>query len=145
MPDDLPINEAITVPGDELSYRFTTSGGPGGQNVNKVHTRVELRWILDTTSAPIPHDAMQRLRGAAGRRLSSEGVLLLVSDRHRTQLRNIGDARERLVELIRGALPRPKPRRKTKVSRAAKKRRVKAKRQRSEVKKGRARVRGDGS
>ena len=141
----ISVTDTISLADDEIEERFLRSPGPGGQNVNKVHTRVELRWILDTTSAPIPHDAMQRLRGAAGRRLSSEGVLLLVSDRHRTQLRNIGDARERLVELIRGALPRPKPRRKTKVSRAAKKRRVKAKRQRSEVKKGRARVRGDGS
>lgn len=118
----------------ELEERFVRSSGPGGQNVNKVSTAVELRFNLaDNTTIPPP--AKARLVKLAGRRLTDDGVLIIQADRFRTQEMNRSDARKRLTELIAQSLIAPKPRIKTKPSRGAKERRLKAKNERSGVKK----------
>lgn len=118
----------------ELEERFVRSSGPGGQNVNKVSTAVELRFNLaDNTTIPPP--AKARLVKLAGRRLTDDGVLIIQADRFRTQEMNRSDARKRLIELIAESLIAPKPRIKTKPSRGAKERRLKAKTERSGVKK----------
>jgi ribosome-associated protein len=118
----------------ELEERFVRSSGPGGQNVNKVSTAVELRFNLaDNTTIPPP--AKARLVKLAGRKLTDDGVLIIQADRFRTQEMNRSDARKRLIELIAESLIAPKPRIKTKPSRGAKERRLKAKTERSGVKK----------
>lgn len=135
MPEDLPIVTGVIVPADALEVRFTTSTGPGGQNVNKVNTRAVVRLPLQELAPLIPEDAMERLRSQAGpARLTDDGVLYIGSERTRHQARNLADARARLAELIRGALPRPKPRKPTKPSRSAKRRRLNDKRKRGEIK-----------
>ena len=118
----------------ELEERFVRSSGPGGQNVNKVSTAVELRFNL-AGNTYIPPPAKARLVKLAGRRLTDDGVLIIQADRFRTQDMNRSDARKRLAELIAESLIAPKPRIKTKPSRGAKERRLKAKTERSGVKK----------
>lgn len=118
----------------ELEERFVRSSGPGGQNVNKVSTAVELRFNLAGNTS-IPPPAKARLVKLAGRRLTDDGVLIIQADRFRTQDMNRSDARKRLAELIAESLVAPKPRIKTKPSRGAKERRLKAKTERSGVKK----------
>ncbi|MFN0218973.1 MAG: alternative ribosome rescue aminoacyl-tRNA hydrolase ArfB [Hyphomicrobium sp.] len=125
---DLEISET------ELEERFVRSSGPGGQNVNKVSTAVELRFDLNANTS-IPPGAKARLVRLAGRRLTLDGVLIIQADQFRTQEMNRSDARSRLKELIAAALVAPKPRIKTKPGRAAKERRLKAKTVRSGVKK----------
>ena len=118
----------------ELEERFVRSSGPGGQNVNKVSTAVELRFnFAGNTSIPPP--AKARLVKLAGRRLTDDGVLIIQADRFRTQDMNRSDARKRLIDLIAESLIAPKPRIKTKPSRGSKERRLKAKTERSGVKK----------
>ena len=118
----------------ELEERFVRSSGPGGQNVNKVSTAVELRFNLAGNTS-IPAAAKARLVKLAGRRLTDDGILIIQADRFRTQDMNRSDARKRLAELIADSLIAPKPRIKTKPSRGAKERRLKAKTERSGVKK----------
>jgi ribosome-associated protein len=118
----------------ELEERFVRSSGPGGQNVNKVSTAVELRFNLAGNTS-IPPPAKSRLVKLAGRRLTDEGILIIQADRFRTQDMNRSDARKRLIELIAESLIAPKPRIKTKPSRGSKERRLKAKTERSGVKK----------
>ncbi len=125
--DDLVVNERVTIPGAELSWTAVQSGGPGGQNVNKVATKVQLRWALADSTA-LPDWARERLTGLAGRKIDQAGNLLLSSSSTRSQERNLELARERLAALVREALDRPKPRRPTRPSRAAKRRRMDAKR-----------------
>jgi len=138
--DDLTVTPRVTIPGDELEATFTTSSGPGGQNVNRVQTRAVLRWDLSATRILGP-DAAARLRTLAGSRLTQDGVLVLACGRQRTQARNLAEVRERLADLVRHALRPPRPRRATRVPRGAKRRRLKGKRRRSEVKRLRGRVR----
>ncbi len=137
----LQITPSITIREHELSERFVRASGPGGQNVNKVATAVELRF--DVGASSLPEDVKARLAALAGSRMSADGVLLIDSRSHRTQSQNRAEARERLVELVRQASVRPKARRKTRPPRAAKQRRIEAKVQRGRIKAGRGRVRGE--
>ena len=129
----LKITDEISVDERELEERFVRASGPGGQNVNKVSTAVELRFDVGR-SASLPEGVRVRLSRLAGRRLSDEGILVIRADRFRTQERNREDARERLAELIRQAAVVPKRRVPTRPSRAAKERRRQEKAQRSRVK-----------
>jgi ribosome-associated protein len=129
----LAVSGSFSIPEGELQERFFTAGGPGGQNVNKVASAVELRFDI-ARSASLPEAVRQRLMSLAGRRLTQDGVLVIQARRHRTQERNRADARERLAELIRQALMPPKPRRPTKPTKASKARRVEAKKGRGKVK-----------
>ena len=137
----LHVTPSLVIRENELHERFVRASGPGGQNVNKVATAVELRF--DVGASALPEDVKARLVALAGRRISADGVLLIDSREHRTQTQNREAARERLVELVRQAAVRPKSRRKTKPSKAARERRVEAKVQRARVKAGRGRVTGE--
>lgn len=137
--EDLIINDDITIPGSELSWTAVTSGGPGGQNVNKVATKVQLRWELADSQA-LPDWARERLVALAGRKIDQAGNLLISSSTTRSQDRNLELARERLAELVRAALERPRERRPTRPSRAARARRVETKRRISQKKASRQRV-----
>ncbi|WP_058557248.1 alternative ribosome rescue aminoacyl-tRNA hydrolase ArfB [Thiohalocapsa sp. ML1] len=137
----LHITPDIAIDEDELSERFVRSPGPGGQNVNKVATAVQLSF--DVRNSPsLPAAVRARLERLAGSRLDTAGVLTIHAHRHRTRERNRADARERLAELIAKASHVPKPRRPTKPSRAAKARRVDEKKQRAGIKRMRGAVRG---
>ncbi|MFW5925070.1 MAG: alternative ribosome rescue aminoacyl-tRNA hydrolase ArfB [Myxococcota bacterium] len=142
MNEDLTIRPGVVIPASDLEWEAVRASGPGGQHVNKTATRVELRFDLQGTRA-LPPDAKARLRRMAAGRLDAEGRLLVESQRTRSQARNIEDAREKLREMIAAALVRPKRRRPTKPSRAAKKRRVEEKRKHSEKKRARKSVRRD--
>jgi ribosome-associated protein len=135
------ITPSIVIRGHELSERFVRASGPGGQNVNKVSTAVELRF--DVGASSLPDDAKARLIALAGKRMTGGGVLVIDSREHRTQGQNRAEARERLAELLRQAVARPKSRKKTKPTRAARERRHAGKVQRARVKRGRGRVRGE--
>jgi ribosome-associated protein len=126
------ITDTIGIEERELDERFVRASGPGGQNVNKVSTAVELRF--DVRASTLPHDVKQRLMALAGSRMTGDEVLLIDSREHRTQAMNREAARARLVALLQLAAKRPKTRRPTKPKRAAKEKRLESKRQRSEVK-----------
>lgn len=130
------INRSLVVPDQEIGYRFTTSGGPGGQHANKASTRVELTWNV-ATSAVLGPRQRQRITGALRNRIDKEGNLRLTSDRYRSQMRNRDDVRERFRRLIHDALIPPKQRIHTGPSRAAKERRLQDKKRRSATKQAR--------
>ncbi|HEX6263076.1 MAG TPA: alternative ribosome rescue aminoacyl-tRNA hydrolase ArfB [Actinomycetota bacterium] len=127
------VNRRVTIPASELSFRFTPSGGPGGQHANRSATRVELIWNVEESAALGPRQKA-RVRRALRGRIDAEGNLRLVSGAERSQARNRADVVERLGRLLEGALAVPKRRVGTKPSAAARERRMKAKRRRSEVK-----------
>ena len=127
------ITDRISIDERELDERFVRASGPGGQNVNKLSSAVQLRF--DVRGSPsLPPDVRMRLERLAGQRLTREGVLVIMAQRHRTQERNRADARERLIELILRASVAPTPRRATKPSRSAKERRLATKKNRSGIK-----------
>ena len=139
----IEITPDISLTDDEVSERFIRAAGPGGQNVNKVSTAVELRF--DVRGSPsLPNDVAIRLMKLAGRRLTLDGVLVLVAMTHRTQERNRAAALDRLIELIRKAAePPPPPRKKTRPTMASKVRRLDGKVHRGGVKAMRGKPRGD--
>jgi ribosome-associated protein len=135
-PSMIRINDFISIDESEISETFIRSSGPGGQNVNKLATAVQLRF--DVRHSPsLTHEVRARLERLAGRRLTRDGVLVITAHRHRTQERNRDDALERLVELIRAAAVRPTPRRPTRPTLGSKVRRLEGKKRRSDIKAGR--------
>jgi ribosome-associated protein len=134
------MTSALPIPDAALDMRFIRAGGPGGQNVNKVATAVQLR--CDLRAWPeLPERVRTRLRTLAGRRISDEDVIVITAQRFRTQEQNRRDALERLHTLVEQARIEPKPRRPTKPTRASKERRLQHKQQRGRVKRGRGAVR----
>jgi ribosome-associated protein len=129
---DIRVTGAIVVFDREIAERFVRASGPGGQNVNKVSTAVELR--LDVWRSSLPPEVKQRLIALAGNRVTSEGVLLIDSREHRTQSQNREAARSRLLALLRQAVRRPKPRRATRPRAGASEKRLESKKVRSSVK-----------
>lgn len=129
----LEVSPRIQVPESELRERFIRSPGPGGQNVNKLATAVQLQFDV-ARSPSLPEDVRARLMRLAGRRLDGTGVLTIEAHRFRTRERNREDARDRLVDLLCRAAHRPKPRVATRPTRASQKRRLESKRARSAIK-----------
>jgi ribosome-associated protein len=129
----IPINCHLFLDDGEIEESFVRASGPGGQNVNKVSSAVQIRFDL-SGSRSLPEDLRERLARLAGRRLTRDGVIVIIAQRYRTQERNRQDALDRLIALIRRAAVPPVPRRPTKPSRAAKERRLQAKAKRSAIK-----------
>jgi ribosome-associated protein len=127
------VTDTISIDDSELSESFVRASGPGGQNVNKVSSAVQLRF--DVRQSPsLANDVALRLMRLAGKRLTKDGVIVIIAQQHRTQERNRADARKRLFDLICQAAVRPVLRRATKVPRAAKRKRLEAKKHRSGIK-----------
>ncbi len=133
----LIVSEDIAIPDEELEWKFIRSSGPGGQNVNKVASAVQLRFLLSRNTS-LPAAARNRLRRLAGQRLIDDGSILLTARAERSQEQNRRAALERLAALVRAALVEPKIRKKTRPTRASKERRIDAKKHRAGTKRGRS-------
>ena len=129
----IQVNEDIVLDENEIQEEFVRSSGPGGQNVNRVATAVQLRFDI-VNSASLSEDVRRRLMRLGGSRVTRDGVLIIDARRFRTQEQNRRDARERLINLVRKAAEKPKPRRRSKPTAASKRKRIEAKRRRSRIK-----------
>ncbi len=134
--DDLFVNALVTIPAQELRISFARSGGPGGQNVNKVESKVEIRWrpAASTALSGLPPQDREWVLGRLASRLTVAGDLVVTSSRTRDQLKNRQDVRSKLAEIVHRALQRPKRRQKTRPSRSAVDKRIRQKKERSEIK-----------
>jgi ribosome-associated protein len=130
----IQVTDTIAIDESEISESFVRASGPGGQNVNKVSSAVQLRFDV-RQSRSLPNDVAVRLMKLAGSRLTKDGVIVITAQEHRQQERNRAEARERLFDLIRQAAVRPTVRRKTKVPKGEKKKRLEGKKRRGEIKK----------
>jgi len=140
--EPIVVEDGILIPAAALTLRTTRSSGPGGQNVNKVASKVELRVDMDRIEG-LGEEARARLGAMTAARRDADGRLLVTSQRTRDQHRNLEDAREKVRAIVRRALVPPRPRRATRVTAAARARRLAGKRQRARTKRGRGTVRGD--
>jgi ribosome-associated protein len=129
----IAISPTINIPESEIQFDFMRASGPGGQNVNKVSSAVQLRYNVKS-SPSLPEDVRRRLVRFAGRRITLDGVLIIEAKRYRTQEQNRQDAVDRLVALVQRAAEKPKVRRPTRATLASKERRLESKRRRSELK-----------
>lgn len=136
------VTPSISIDESELSFEFVRASGPGGQNVNKVATAVQLRFDAARTRA-FGEEVFERLRRVAGSRMTREGVVVITAQRYRTQERNREDAIDRLVRMVARAAYPPRPRKKTKPTRASQERRIEEKKRRGEKKRARGAVRRD--
>jgi ribosome-associated protein len=138
----LEITPEVTIPDGDLTYAFVRASGPGGQNVNKVSSAVQLRFDMEGSTA-LSEPVKNRLRVLAGRRLTDDGAILIIARNQRSQEHNRREALERLADLVERALVVPKTRRATKPTRASKERRLEGKTRKQQTKKQRSRVRWD--
>lgn len=132
----LVISPQVAIPDDELEFQYARSGGPGGQNVNKVSSKALLRFAV-LTSPSLPAEVRERFRVRYGSRLTTSGEVLIASQRFRDQKRNADDCREKLAEMLQAVLRPPRARRKTRPTAASRERRLEQKKRRSGVKRGR--------
>lgn len=138
----LVVNHHISIPLTEFEFTFSRSSGPGGQNVNKVNTKVTLHWSI-TTSASVPEEMRARFVAKFRRRINNQGQLVVISQRFRDQGRNVGDCLAKLREMLTSVAVAPKVRKATRPTRASRERRLQAKQRTGEKKQGRHRISRD--